>query len=148
MYAQGTVVSVEKSKAEIERLIAKAKCTQFMIGSDQENHRARVQFKAHNRIIRFEIGLPERAKFYGRRGEEQYAAAARQKWRALVLVIKAKLEAVSSQITTFEDEFMAHIVMPNDRTVAEIVTPLVTAAYEQGQMPRGLLAPGAADEAR
>ena len=139
MYAKGTTVAVEKSKAEIEKLVSRAKCTQFTIGSDHENHLARVQFKAQNRIIRFEIALPNLAKFHGRSSEAQYEAASRQKWRALVLVIKAKLEAVSSQIATFEDEFMAHIVMPNDRTVAEIITPMVTLAYENGQMPRGLL---------
>jgi len=59
----------------------------------------------------------------------------RQKWRALALVIKAKLEAVESGISVFEDEFMAAIVMPNGRTVSEEIRPRIAAAYESGNMP-------------
>lgn len=56
-----------------------------------------------------------------RRSAEQmlaeYEKATRQRWRALALVIKAKLEAVASGITEFEQEFLAHIVLPDGRTV-------------------------------
>ncbi|HWF01594.1 MAG TPA: hypothetical protein VG248_17460 [Caulobacteraceae bacterium] len=55
-----------------------------------------------------------------RPGAEQ---ACRQKWRALALVIKAKLEAVSAGITTVEDEFLAQTMMGDGRTVGEVVQP-------------------------
>jgi len=58
--------------------------------------------------------------------------ACRQKWRALSLVVKAKLEAVESGITTFEDEFLAHIVLPNGQTVGEQALPRVREAYATG----------------
>jgi len=51
------------------------------------------------------------------------------------LVIKAKLEAVESGISVFEDEFMANIVMPDGRTVSEHVRPRIATAYESGEMP-------------
>jgi hypothetical protein len=60
----------------------------------------------------------------------------------LALVIKAKLEAVDSGITTFEDEFLAHIVMPDGQTVASHIKPGIAAAYESGTMTPLLPPPG------
>jgi hypothetical protein len=57
------------------------------------------------------------------------------------LVIKAKLEAVASGITTFEDEFLAHIVMPDGQTVATHIKPRIAQAYETGSMQALLPAP-------
>lgn len=54
---------------------------------------------------------------------KEYEQAGRQRWRALALVIKAKLEAVGTGIVTFEEEFLAHIVLPSGRTVTQDVTP-------------------------
>lgn len=67
--------------------------------------------------------------------------AERQRWRALALVIKAKLEAVEAGITEFEEEFLAHIVLPNGGTVGQFMLPQVATAYETGQMPPLLPAP-------
>ncbi|MCF7821873.1 MAG: hypothetical protein K9M17_05480 [Mariprofundaceae bacterium] len=62
----------------------------------------------------------------------------RQAWRALNLVVKAKLEAVESGITTFEDEFLAHIMLPDGSTVGHLMRPQLEAAYDSGSMPKGL----------
>lgn len=143
MYAKETKVPVIQSRAEIERLLATHKCSQFMCGTDYDHHIARVQFKAYNRFVRFVIALPDRGQFarYGsRKGAEKWEQAERQKWRALLLVIKAKLECVESNIATFEEEFLAHIVMPNDKTVAELVLPQIEGVYASGAM-RPLLGP-------
>jgi hypothetical protein len=45
-------------------------------------------------------------------------------------MIKAKLEAVETGIATFEDEFMAHVIMPDGKRVAEHVQPWIAQAYE------------------
>ena len=63
-----------------------------------------------------------------------YEQAVRQRWQALALVIKAKLEAVESGIAVFEDEFMANIVLPGGRLVSEEVRPRIAAAYETGRV--------------
>ena len=151
-YAENTSVTVERSRAEIERLLANHECTQFSTGIDHENHRAQIQFRAHNRIIRFLIHLPnpsDRAYCRDRHGytlsdsgiAKKVAQADRQRWRALLLVIKAKLESVENNISTFEEEFMAHIVMPNNKTVGALVLPSIAAAYESGEMPQDHLLP-------
>lgn len=146
-YATNTEVSVEKSRAEIERLLTRHRCTKFMAGIDHEAHRATVQFQAHNRIVKFEIDLPNPSDPKYRKIKNTYmqrtaAGVAkiveqeeRTRWRALLLVIRAKLEAVESNIATFEDEFLSHVLLPNSQTVAEYIGPTVARIYETGRMP-------------
>ena len=146
-YAASTSVPVEKSRAEIERLLMKHKCSKFMAGVDNEAHRATVQFQAHNRIIKFEIALPNPLDPKYKKINNSYLQRTsagvqkiveqerRTRWRALLLVIKAKLEAVESGIATFEDEFLAHVLLPNQQTVAEYIGPTVEQIYETGRMP-------------
>jgi hypothetical protein len=64
--------------------------------------------------------------------------AVRQRWRALALVIKAKLEAFESGIETFEQAFLANILLPDGQTVGQWMVPQVEQAYLTGTMP-GLL---------
>ena len=55
--------------------------------------------------------------------------------RALALTIKAKLEAVECGITIFDEEFLAHIVLPNGRTMGELYVPQIEHVYETKEMP-------------
>lgn len=63
---------------------------------------------------------------------------ARQRWRALALAIKAKLEAVETGIATFEEEFLNYIVLPDGVTVGEFIRPQIETAYATGTMPKML----------
>jgi hypothetical protein len=153
-YANKTDVSVEKSKAEIERTLTRYGATAF--GYATEGRRSVIQFKAHDRFVRFILPLPdpEEKRFvyfmragsctYRRRNDAQKAAeyelACRQVWRALALVVKAKLEAVEAGIATFGDEFLAHTVLPNGETVSDFIQPKIDEAYKSGIMPSSLLA--------
>lgn len=135
LYAQYTVVPVSKTRADIEQLLERHKAKQYGTAVDYDALKARVQFRLHDRIVRFMIALPDKKKL----GEGvRYDRAERQRWRALLLVIKAKLESVENAIETFEHAFLSQIVMPDDRTVAEIVSPLVALAYKDGKMPKAL----------
>lgn len=150
-FAENTSVPVEKSKAEIEATLARYGATEFMSGWDQT--RAMLQFRAKGRIVRFQLPLPDRdaeefrmtpAKKRWRSDDEAHKAweqACRQRWRALALCIKAKLEAVEAGITEFEAEFLAHIVLPDGSTVGGFMAPQIAAAYETGAMPKLLPAP-------
>lgn len=138
-YAERTEVSSEKSKAEIERLLTRYGATSFASG--WQGDQAVIQFVMQERRVKFVLPLPDRSgKAFthtpgrgNRRSEaETYKAweqATRQRWRALALVVKAKLEAVETRITTFDDEFMAHIVMPDGKTVSEHALPMIQSAY-------------------
>ncbi len=117
-----------------------------------DGDRAVIGFRASDRQIKFVIDLPDRndREFThhsrGRRTADAalkaWEQACRQRWRALALVIKAKLEAVESGISEFESEFLAHIVLPNGSTVGDWVAPQIDVAYTTGQMPSMLPALG------
>ncbi len=126
-YAERTVVSVEKSRTEIERLLVRYKADQFATAIDNDAHRAMVRFRCEGRIIRFEMELPT---------EDQKL---KTRWRALCLTIKAKLESVASGIETFEEAFLAHVVMPDGRTFGSVAIPEIHRAVESGIMPRNLI---------
>lgn len=135
MYAKDTIVPVTKSRSEIEQLLERHKAKQYGTAVDYEKLTARVQFRLQDRIVRFTTALPDPKKF-GK--SERLGRAERQRWRALLLVIKAKLESVESSIETFEQAFLAQIVMPNDATVGELLDPIVAFAYKSGRMPKQL----------
>ena len=84
------------------------------------------------------------AKFSGLQQREQLAAAEwDRRWRALLLLCKAKLELVASGHSNFEREFLADILLPNGETVADAMVPRLELAYRDGTMPL-LLGTGAA----
>lgn len=137
MFAEKTKVPVIQSRAEIESMLSRHKTQMYGTAIDYEKLTARVQFKAYDRIVRFTVSLPDPKKFgSGQRLEQEQ----RRIWRALLLVIKAKLESVESRIASFEEEFLAHIVMPNDMTVAQLVLPQIADSYKTGKMPKQLSA--------
>jgi hypothetical protein len=150
-YAKNTTVSVSKSRAEIEDQITRFGCDGFMSGRDGQQ--VVVAFKARNRQVAFRMTLPDPSDpaftqtAHGRRRtsggqNDAYAKEERRMWRALCLSIKAKLVSVEEEIETFEQAFMAHIVMPDGLTIADHVVPRIEQAYKTGEMPRLLPGPG------
>jgi hypothetical protein len=137
MFAETTTVPVAKSRMEIEQLLERHRAKQYGTAVDYDLRSARVQFRLHDRIVRFTVALPDPKQLGSGSRLEQ---AERQRWRALLLVIKAKLESVENKIETFEQAFLANVVLPNDKTVAEMVAPHIAVAYKEGRMPRLLMA--------
>ena len=143
-YAESTSVSSEKSKAEIEKILNRYGATSFLSGWNEDT--ATIMFKMDGRTIRFLLPLPKKSDFIRTPGRgkirsqeaqfQAYEQAVRQRWRALALVIKAKLEAVESGITVFESEFLAHIVLPGGATVYEHIKDNIEVAYTSGKVPK------------
>ena len=136
-FAHGTEVPAERSKAEIERILTRFGADQFGYGWIDEA--AVVFFRAQNRHIRFKLPMPTLEKMTSSRSRTAKVDARereiRRRWRALCLCIKAKLTGIETGIETFEESFMAHMVMPNGQTMAEHAKPLIAKAYEDGKMP-------------
>lgn len=155
-YAQNTEVSVDKSKAEIERILARYGASDFGYMWSDHGTRVRILFRLENRNIRFDLPMPPKKDFeYTETGkprkyqdtiDKAWEQACRQRWRALVLVIKAKLEAIESGITTFADEFLAATLLTDGRTVGEWAGPQVEHTYQTGEMPP--LLPGITSDAK
>jgi hypothetical protein len=148
-YGEGTSVPASKSKREIEDLLVKHDAKGVGIATSPE--KAQVMFAMADRTMRFSIPLPtgtERYITHGGKSErarseaartEALAAEQRRIWRALLLVLRAKLESVESGIETVEEAFLANVVLPDGSTVAENVQPALESVYTTGQV-RSLLA--------
>lgn len=146
LYAKGTGVSVLNSKMEIERILTRYGADRH--GVMAEPGRAFVVFERGGRRVQIEMFLPHpedkifkavnssAKRSAGDFDAAKHEQACRQKWRALVLMLKAKLEAVESGITSFEQEFLAHLVLPNGQgTVGKWLGPQLESAYKTGRMP-------------
>jgi hypothetical protein len=142
-YAARTEVGADRSKQEIERTLTRYGADSFMYGWSGDA--AQVAFRMKGRRIQFRLALPPQSEFvytpsrqWKRSQKDMLAAwdqACRQRWRALALVIKAKLEAIEAGITDFESEFLAQTLLPDGQTVAEYVGPQVDESYRTGRMP-------------
>lgn len=144
MYAEETRVPVTQSRTEIEEICAKAGATK--IGIILEPMKITLGFEMKERGIRIVMPLPDitedrfqkKGKYHKRTKEAAqtlWEKAVRAKWRALYLVLKAKLESVEAKIETFEEAFLAHVVMPKGQTVGNWLRPQLDAAYRTGGMP-------------
>jgi hypothetical protein len=129
---------------EIEKILQRYGANGFAYG--WQVNTATIMFEMSGRRVRFNLPMPDPQSKevtldrYGRRKSAELQKLtveklSRQKWRAMALVVKAKLEAVESQIVTFEEEFMAHIVLPNGATVGQWMQPQIESAYRGGKMP-------------
>jgi hypothetical protein len=153
-YASTTEVPVEKSRAEIEKTLQRYGADAFAYSTDRGT--VRIGFRMDGKFYRFGLVLPaadedrfttykQGSSTFLRKPEaavKLWEQACRQKWRALALVIKAKLEAVASGISTVEDEFLANMVLPDNQTVSDWIQPQVQKAYEIGHMPTSLMLEG------
>lgn len=142
-YAANTSVDSSSSRAEIERTLVRYGAEAFSYGWDKGQ--AAIQFVKADRTIRFVLPMPDReskefthtptrgTKRTASAANDEYEKAVRQRWRALALMVKAKLEGVEAGIVTFEEEFMPHVVLPGGKTVYETIQEDVTRALSTGQ---------------
>lgn len=138
-YAEGTKVPIEQTKTEIERLVSKFGATAFMIGN-QAGH-ATIVFEATERRIRFDISVIQEKPEQNSASRNTAARENRRRWRALLLCIKAKIESVESKIETFDEAFLAHVVMPDGTTVYSSAQQAIALAYKENRMVPLLPAP-------
>jgi hypothetical protein len=139
-YAQDTDVPVERSKAQIEQLLRAHGAERYASGWTREEDR--IEFSMAGVRIRFTLPRPRpedhETTSSGRarpKGDiaRHVAKLERQRWRALQLVVRAKLEAVESGMAVFEQEFLAFVVTPwSDRTVGDILVPRLQAGDLRG----------------
>lgn len=147
-YANKTTVTVEKSKEEVMSTLRRYGCDGF--GSYENKTGACVVFEVDKLSIKIEVPLPDRDEFRttdtGKARTvssvaREFDQAVKQRWRALLLAIKAKLEAVECGISTIEKEFMPFVVMPDGRTLADHIKPQLQEYAESGKAPLLLAAP-------
>ena len=142
-YAQGTTVPVESSRGEISGILAKHGVVVMMWGTKPDGDY--LQFELAGHVFRLEIKRPtakslhERWKVEGKSAQAlkylpndgQVAAEWRRRWRATVLLLKAKLEFADGETSTIEQELMPYLLLRDGTTlgaaIAESKVPLLAA---------------------
>jgi hypothetical protein len=154
-YASGTDVTIGRSIQELEKLVGKHGATGFGYGRDDNEQRTRVVFRIADRMVRFEVQSPDWHDFIStptglRRSQGAAEKLAgneeKRRWRALVLVVKALLVAITDGVITLSDAFLPYTLLPSGATVGEWAAPQLDTAYATAAMPA--LLPGAAPERR
>lgn len=110
-YAAKTQVPVTRSKAELEQVLIRYGCDAFVAGWNQEN--AMVQFSYQGRNVKVIVPYPKEAS----------ERVQRQRWRILLLLVKAQLEAVECGLMKFEEAFLPWMVLKGGATVYETMLP-------------------------
>lgn len=128
-YAEGTTVSVESSRGEITGILAKHGVSRMGWQTGPEGDELLFELSGHS--YRFQIRKPTLdevrlmhkadGKDWSRVYDQNAKVAAewRRRWRANVLLIKAKLEFASGGDTSIEREFMPYMLVGGRQTLAE-----------------------------
>ncbi len=147
-YASGTTVQIDRSQRDIEELVSRSGASKFMRGHDERV--ATILFEIADRRIMFELQLPKlddyATKQVGKRvrklaphqQEQEHYQACKARWRALFLTIKAKLVSVEAGIETFEEAFLAQVVVPHNgraERFGKVATAAILQAYGGGDLP-------------
>jgi hypothetical protein len=151
-YAENTTVPIERSQAELVRLLKKHGASRHGFISDED--KAAVAFVLDGKQVRLELSWPSPESIYKKAQEspprgwhgwtepqrckwadQQADQLAMQRWRAIVLVTKAKLEMVAEGMSTIEREFMADLVMSNGQRVEQWLAPQLVKMFAGGKMP-------------
>lgn len=144
-YASNTTVPVDRSKAEIEKNLARFGASEFgyWAGADK----AQVGFVY--RKVRIELSLsypdfedsrytPTKLERTDNQTMTEHQKEIKRRWRSLSAVIKALLIGVDDGVLTFEDAFMPWIVWGNGLTTRQLLLPELQKAITSGKMPRTL----------
>lgn len=144
-YASRTSVPIDRSRAEIEGLLKRYRADEFAYGWTKDGAAA-IGFVMEGRPVKLRVPIPDRKDPEIRMTpggklrtenqiEEAWDQEMRRRWRAMALVVKAKLEAVESGIADFSDEFLAYTVLPSGRLIGEELKPRLDHIAKTGQMP-------------
>lgn len=125
-FAVDTKVPVQQTRAEIEAALTRFGATSFAYAMREKA--ATIMFEHQERRIRFDLPLPADTT------EAKTAKIHRERWRALFLSIKAKLVSVDTDIETFEEAFLAHVVLADGSTVGQMARPAIEQQYKTGKM--------------
>lgn len=129
-YAEGTKVPVERSRAEIERLLRRHGAGGF--GLAWQGDHARLVFEIRGRRVRFDVPAPPHKEYST---VAKWEAEERRRWRALLLMLKAKLEMVAAGDADFDQEFLAFLVLPSGQTMAQRLLPKLEDALSGKALP-------------
>lgn len=156
-YGRGTDVPVERSRMELDAMLAKAGAQQRMFGVNEAQAVGYVAFVLQGHQVSMQVPMPEIENFAfkppprkdsvdksprRRTPEEQrkvYEQACKERWRQFCLLVKAKLEAIELEISTVEREFLADLRLVDGRTVHQAMEGGLKKMLAEGRVPKALM---------
>lgn len=143
-YAEGTEVTIRRSQEEVTRLLKKVGAVRIVATEDEPANAGVIMFELHARRIQVAIPYPAltERRFALRpriKPETAWEAEKRRLWRVAVIRLKVDLETTEGDAAAFQNRLLPYTVLPNGRTVGEMVTGAVEDAVATGTMPTFLL---------
>lgn len=143
-YDRGGSISSGASREHIERALVDYGATDVLFS--QLGEKSAIAFRGGGRQFRLVVSLPQPAGTASVQGDTAEGPlreakakilerATRRFWHALALGIDAKLGAAAAGTATLESEFLAHVVLPGNRTVLDELKPIIDTAYRSGRHP-------------
>jgi hypothetical protein len=141
---------------EIDAVLSKHGASSVAILNDDDKGIAAIAFTMRGARFRIELPLPARADAVPAEGketlqwkradsigrarllDERLAQLRRERWRALLLLIKSKLEIVRLGLFSLEHEFLASMVLPNGSVVHEALGEAIRRGLGSGDGPKQL----------
>lgn len=123
-YAEGTTVEVTSSRGEITGILAKHGVVRQAMASEPE--RDILQFELAGRRFQLVVERPTLAdvrRMYPNAYNEQAKLDGewRRRWRATVLLLKAKLEFADGETSTIERELLPYMLTAGGQTIEEAI---------------------------
>jgi len=115
-YAIDTKVPISRSKAQIEDTLLRYGIKEFGIGVSPRGDG--IIFKKNGKVYKINVPNPDPQNFST---DVKYEQARRQRWRILLLSIKAKLEEIEAGLISFDDQFLAYMALPDGSTVGDFM---------------------------
>ena len=143
-YTRGDSITVGASREHVVRALLDFGATDVRFSP--RGHLSAIAFSACGRQFRIVISLPQLDGIPAVPGDvaevhrrevtaKDLELNARRYWHAFALSTDAKLAAVAAGVATIESEFLAHVVLPGNRTVIDELEPVIASAYRSGQRP-------------
>lgn len=148
-YAKGTSVPTSRTEAEIRKLLAEHGANRLAVMTDLEQRRVEIAFQVDRLAFRMAVPMPDpsdRAFNYTnhrtpreltkQERDRKLSQAERERWRAVLLLVKAKLQAIQLGVSTWEEEFLPYLVIDRrGQTLGQKVLPNLQAVLETGDLP-------------
>lgn len=123
-YAEGTQVTVDASRGEITGILAKHGVQRMGWMADTDRDELMFELGGGSyRLTMVKPTLAEIRQLYPNSYDPQAKLAAewRRRWRANVLLLKAKLEFVASGDTTLDRELLPYRVLKDGQTLEQVI---------------------------
>jgi hypothetical protein len=148
-YAEGTAVPAAQSRQEIERLLAAHGVSRMAWGTGPDGDVLQFELRGHR--YKFAIRRPTQIEWNKAtgRGTSYWdiwrEAEWRRRWRAHVLLLKAKIEFGEGDDEATDRELLPYLLLPDNRTLADWASGEGYAEIARGGMPAFPLLLGAGD---